>query len=842
MSIWKTHSLRELSVKQFDQAIHLLLVMLLFFMPLAFGVVQAWSEEVVLSLTAAILIVFLLRLGFAKDARFIWSWAYIPLVLFVLVVLFQLIPLPARVVSAISPNTITLKRELLYDLPNVKQALARITLSFYPYATKHDLRLALAVTTIFIVVLNVYRRPNQIKRLLGVVAGIGGGIILLTLAQDIFGNGKIYWFVSIPDNRVYSGPFVNHSHYGQFMNLSIGAALSLIMVKLHEAFWDKKITPLSVGEWLTSPQVRILWALVIMVILGVVTVFMSLTRGGMVSMLIAGTLTTLLLSSRQSLKGRGWIMALMALGAFICVLSIGFDVVYDRLATFRDVQAAEGGRWQTAKDISVILAKFPLLGTGLGTHEVIYPMFDRSTNAALSMHADNEYAQMAEEIGLAGLLILLAFFSLVWVVFIKNFMAKSIPIRSAIYGLGFGLIAIMIHSLSDFGQHLPAIATLTAIFCALLLVLNRIDEGNSSPTEIARASSARVFTCIAILLGLCPVFGWSLYDADRARRAEAHWEKALIAEQSLMAKDWQGSDTEYIDLISHAAAASDLQPDNVHYSYWLNLYRWRSISREIDLDTGQFPMEPQTLQFAGRIVDELHKARTICPTFGPIYCVAGQIEKWVLNDERGAEHIKIGHRLSPCNPTACLSVGMLSAGAGEVEAACQQLSRAVELQSSFYREAAAICVNSLNRPDVAVALAGDDTYRLSLLVDILTESEDHKPLEEQTRSQVAELLKLKCTQQDAPASAFASLAWIYVGGGNKEAAIENYRRALNLNYGQVDWRFNLARLLADVGAIPEAIHEARICLRLRPHFEEARKLIEDLSIHQEAVQGVSRAE
>ena len=30
--------------------------------------------------------------------------------------------------------------------------------------------------------------------------------------------------------------------------------------------------------------------------------------------------------------------------------------------------------------------------------------------------------------------------------------------------------------------------------------------------------------------------------------------------------------------------------------------------------------------------------------------------------------------------------------------------------------------------------------------------------------------------------------------------------------------------------IPEAIHEARICLRLQPQMDAAKKLIEDLSV------------
>ena len=138
-----------------------------------------------------------------------------------------------------------------------------------------------------------------------------------------------------------------------------------------------------------------------------------MTRGGMVSMLVAAGFTTLVLSSRRSLRGRGWVIVLMALGAFICILYVGFDAVYDRLATLQQFNQYED-RLQIIKDIAVEWTKFPVLGTGLGTHEVVYPMFDRSTIPALAAYAENEYAQAAEETGLISLAALSLFGILVW--------------------------------------------------------------------------------------------------------------------------------------------------------------------------------------------------------------------------------------------------------------------------------------------------------------------------------------------------------------------------------------------------------------------------------------------
>ena len=192
----------------------------------------------------------------------------------------------------------------------------------YPDATAHDLRLFLAVAGVFLVVVNVFRRPDQIKRLLMAITIIGGVIAVITLGQNIFGNGKIYWFVTTRYGGGHSGPFVNHSNFGQFMNLSIGAALALLCVKLHEAFAGRKFTPAGVVEFLTSKAAKSLWLLAIVMGLCVAAVFISLTRGGMISMLIAAGFTTLIISSRRSLRGQSWIMVLMALEFFKQILRI----------------------------------------------------------------------------------------------------------------------------------------------------------------------------------------------------------------------------------------------------------------------------------------------------------------------------------------------------------------------------------------------------------------------------------------------------------------------------------------------------------------------------------------
>ena len=107
----------------------------------------------------------------------------------------------------------------------------------------------------------------------------------------------------------------------------------------------------------------------------------------------------------------------------------------------------------------------------------------------------------------------------------------------------------------------------------------------------------------------------------------------------------------------------------------------------------------------------------------------------------------------------------------------------------------------------------------------------YNDLAEQSREKIKELLEIKCSQPDASAGNFVSLAGVYRRQQDNDKAIENYRRALELDYGQVHWRYSLAKLFAETDQIPEALHEARVCVRLRPQFKAAVRLVAELSVN-----------
>ena len=818
----------NISLGRLDKAVEWLLISLLTFMPLAFGVVHAWSEEVVIILSGAIVTCFLLKSILNKKLEIIWTWAYVPVVIFIILVAVQSISLPENIINVISGNTATMKKELLSDLPDADKFLKSITLTFYPFATKHDLRLVLALAGVFFVVLNEFRRPEKIKRLLKAIIIIGAFIALISLGQNLLGNGKIFWFVKTHNSQSYSGPFVNHSHYAQFMNLSIGAALGLLIIRFHEYFQNRKITLPIVFNFLSSNSSGFMWFLIVMIGVGMATVFLSLSRGGIISMLIAMCLVTLFLSSKSHLRIHGWVMVGAAIIAFICVLYIGFDAVYERMATLRDINKAGQERLQMLKDTTIAWSKFPLFGTGLGTYSVVYPMFDNTNITALASHAENEYAQAAEETGLIGLSLLITFLAIVGICFVRNIWKIKFPVQSAAYGLGFGLIAILIHSFSDFGQHLPANSFLSVIFCALLITMSQYGRS----CNIKRLYLKNGFIILPILFFVCVVFVWTLFGANNHRLAEEHRKEIQAMESSLAKTNWKADNKIYDELIGHALAACELEPDNINNLYTLDICRWRSLNQTDSLGISNESISQNVISDILRIDEHLSMSRRYCPTYGPVYTLSGQIEKFVLDDDSGSEKIRKGYLLAPCDPIACFVAGYLDIYEGEYEACFAKLNRAVQLNGNYYKDVVRVYVDELSRPYKAISLASDDIGRLNYLINVLADSQ-YNDLAEQCRVKVKNLLEKKCSISGAKASDNASLACLYKQLNNNQSAIEYYRRALTLDYSQITWRLELARLLAKTGDVPEAMDQARICLRISPNSKEAEKLLSDLSLSPE---------
>ena len=853
-----------------DAAVEWLLGGLLVFLPFAFGGVEAWSELVAICTAFALAVVLVARRVMRPDVPRAWTWAYVPVALYLLLVVFQMLPLPRSLLGAISPGTVASRDRLLADLP--QSGAGEAAVSFYALVTRHDLRVVLVAVAVFVAVVEVYRRPAQVRRLLLTVTCVGAAVAALALAQQAGGADKIYWVVPIPHPVADGGPFINHNHFAQFMNLSIGAALALLMVKLRELRLGADMPPSEVAAALAEPEARAVWAYGVVFVAGLVAVLLSMSRGGMFGTLAGLALVTAAMARQQQLRAQGWLVAVLALAGFGVLLYFGFDALYDRLAAVRNLHEAAGGRFGLVRGAIAVWQKFPAFGTGLGTHAYVFPAYDNTGTSQLAQYVENEYVQALEETGAVGLVLVLAFAVVIWTQCVRAVRARRPRVCVAAVGLGYGLAAVTVHSVSDFGQHVPAVAALSAVTCGLMVALARlarqakaaeaaaaaepiaptraaeppettVGEGAPGvgalapqgdltlPTPVPRVRPSRLR--LAIPMTVAVLLGWALPGAYSAYTAAGEAAEATRAAGALGRDGWTGgSDEDYTHLLEHAGAAAEARPDDVESRYWLNVYRWRSLARERDPSTGELLLTQEALDHTGHIVEELHAARPLCPTYGPLVSLAGQLELFILDRPQGLEHIRAAYALAPNHPDVVFTAAMADADRGDWDGSVAKFGHCVELAPQMVGEVMDVYEKQFDRPDLAVKVGekGNNPTTLLQLSQRLKEKGTHPEAAAAAWDAGVSMLERWCERPDAAPAVLVALAGIYRSVDKVDAAIALYRRALVLDYSQVDWRLELARTLAASGKPAEALREAQICLRLRPTMEAAKDLVGTLTM------------
>jgi len=824
-------------------AIAVILGGLLLFLPAALGGVEPWSETVTLGAVGVLVVLALVRSAWIGRKAWV-GWRVLgPVVGFLIVVGMQLVALPGGLLGRVSPETARLRADLTADLAGTPSLSAGDTLSFYPYATRHDLRIILLAAGIFFVVLEVYRTPRQIRRLLATIAGIGAASAVLALLQDFAGNEKIYWVIPTA-YRATCGSFVNYSNFSQFMNLSIGAALGLLLICFEEA---RKTEGDSDDEdrgiaVLAQPRYRPVLALAGMILLSAVAIMLSMSRGGMLSLMVAAGITVPLLSRKRAKEG-GWVISAILMLVFCVLLYAGFDAVCDRLSTLYNRPDPSSGRFQTYKDMAGIIRKFPILGIGLGSHEMVYPMFDQSHDPDLPQSADSDWFQVFEETGIVGGILVVAFVAGIGSYFVRLVRRSRKGIYLAVYGVGFGLIAVILHSFTDFGQHVPAVAALSAISCAIIVNLTRLRDEERVEKAVAEGREVTIkppglvagLVRRACLLGVAGALLRATLGSYQTAVAAWHWGHAEEMSGALSGNNWQGSDEQFRSLLAEASLAAATVPENANYRFDLNGMRWNAIARQGDLpQNGTSDLSQQQLGFTQRIVDDLKVTRTLCPTFAPPCSLEGQIEFFVLGQPAGADRIREACLLYPNHSRIAFEGGVVDVDQQRWDESLQQFNHCLDVDPGLFGDIASLYIDHAGRPDLAATLARQRNS-VGDILDVISRVANRPGAaqDEATRRSIAEAADTLIHQglpEDAPAWQLRALADLCVQRGDVPAGADYFRRAIAKDYGQVGWHFRLAQLLDQQGKTMDAVDEVRVCLRLQPGMDEARRMLADLSV------------
>ncbi len=415
------------------------------------------------------------------------------------------------------------------------------TASLTPVETRHGMLMFVAYAIIAVVVAQRIMSEQDCGRILKLVAASGVVMAAFAVLQLATSNDLFFWFYRHPytgTRDILKGAFTNRNHFAQFLALSIGP-LTWWMIQERRIHNDQAGSPSRKGvgpaqgshsEFGTLINVKLLM-LICATSLVMLSVLLSLSRGGM---LAAGCAFVVVLLGLWKLSSIRSSLTVLIMGLGFAVIGGLFVVGQDKVEARVD-QLASGdadkmdqsqGRRTIWKADAAAIKGFPLLGTGVGSHREVYPIYmtdlaDFATHEFT--HAESTYMQVALETGLlgAGLLavgLLLITGRIIRTLFSRIDVSRGEYLAAVLASLTAGLL----HAVADFIWYVPAIVVTTIVLGVVGL---RLTTGFSQPRSIAIPRVGWLLSAVACGIALLMV------QPDLARRTagERFHHQYLIA-------------------------------------------------------------------------------------------------------------------------------------------------------------------------------------------------------------------------------------------------------------------------------------------------------------------------
>jgi O-antigen ligase len=404
--------------------------------------------------------------------------------LFLALVLFQMIPLPAGLLKIISPKTNQLHFELS-ALPfepsssSFELSALSFNLSFFPFATEIEFIKWLSLGLLFFFLLHwrpFLEERRMIYQLMIAILLVGIGESLYGMFEYFSGHQHILFLEGSALMSSVTGTYINRNYFAGYLLLVIPMSIGFFFSRpFHQHVHSISGTiPLIVPSlskdwrtWLSSLDGKslLLGFGIILMILGLL---FSASRMGIISLLLSFTLISLLFRDTRNDR-RVSAKSVLILGlALLWAAWIGLDAVINRFfSASEDFKI----RWEIWRNTYQILKDFPLFGSGLGTFVQVFPMYRSFHLQGLVTHAENDFLQLAAEVGLVGVGILVLLFGFLFIKSASAIRRLSSNDPEKYVGIGglVGILALMFHSLVERNIQVPSNAFLFTLLWAMVL-------------------------------------------------------------------------------------------------------------------------------------------------------------------------------------------------------------------------------------------------------------------------------------------------------------------------------------------------------------------------------------
>ena len=332
-----------------------------------------------------------------------------------------------------------------------------------PYGSRIELQLLTALTLLLFLATQAFRTTDDWRFFMWFIMSLGFLVAIFGILQHLTFNGKLYWFREMTYGGIPFGPYVNRNHFAGFAELVIPVALvPLVLGKVRRERW------LAVGLLALFP---------------IGALFLSASRGGIISFAAElGALTLLLIVRRTG--GRHVLAgAVVLLCAFMLVSWLGARQILERFASMQSLEVSVGKRASMRADSWHIFRQHPWTGTGLGTLQTVFPAYETLYDAKVVNHSHNDYLEALAETGVAGAACCAWFLGALFFHSLRRLLLQDKSFSAALHLSGLvACTGFLVHSFVDFNLHIPG----NALLFFLMANLATADIFNPIPTVSGR--------------------------------------------------------------------------------------------------------------------------------------------------------------------------------------------------------------------------------------------------------------------------------------------------------------------------------------------------------------------
>lgn len=477
----------------------------LIFAPLAFGTVETWACTIMeLLICVSALFLYLSH----RQKSFYKTPGIIPLLLVGALIAFQVIPLPSGLVRLISPES----HEIYLSTVGVVTPAHWMTISIYPGATLAGFLRFSSYILFYVIAVQFLSNAALLKNNLSVIAIFGGLLaffVIIEFFTKILGyplpHDKILWIRDSAHGAGSIGPYVNRNHYAGFAEMIFPLVLSLFLI--YRPITTRVGLKKRFADFFLQNRIHLHFLYGTAAVLIATSLFITLSRGGIISLTLAIGLLAVFLIQKTRQKATGWGIAII----FVLVLSLAgtdaWDMVLERFGNIRD----ESGQFNTGRpvywnDSVEIFRDFPLLGAGMGTFEHVYPKYRTFPGTARLEHAHNDYLEF---LSTGGIIISSLMLCAMIVILHKSLQSwKKRREWHAIYlfaGCLAAIFSILLHSFVDFNMQIGANGLY--FFFLLAMTVSAANTRFRSGRQSTYLQFSTVKFYIPLLAALCLMMG-----------------------------------------------------------------------------------------------------------------------------------------------------------------------------------------------------------------------------------------------------------------------------------------------------------------------------------------------